>query len=81
MKPSDPKHCITITAEAAAAIRAAAIGEFRETGTHNPDGSWTVPIDSDVLSHLEMLSSLWGLSFSDVILRGLKHGPTDGNLQ
>jgi hypothetical protein len=67
----NPSIKITITAEAAAAIRAAAIGDFHQTGTLNPDGTYTIPISPDVLERLETLSSHWGLSFSDTILRGL----------
>ena len=68
-----PTIKITITAEAAAAVRAATLPghEFLQTGTRNPDGTWTIPISLNILDRLEILSSLWGLSFSDTILRGL----------
>ena len=62
---------ITISSEAHAAIRANSIGEFHDTSVRNPNGTYTVPISNDVLLRLETLSSYWGLSFSDTIIRGL----------
>jgi hypothetical protein len=66
---------ITITAAAAHAIRAAAQFEFYETGYHNPDGTYTVPISNEVLFRLTQLSNEWGLSISDTILHALNEKP------
>lgn len=59
---------ILLTAEAQAAIRAAAKMPFRETGERQPDGIWRVPVDELVFEAIQA-KRLEGESDSDVVLR------------
>jgi len=64
---------ITITREAHNAVRSATQPgyAFRDTSTHNPDDTYTVPIGDEVMVNLNQLSQQWGLSISDVIIRAI----------
>lgn len=59
---------INITREANDAIRAAAIGTFKEAGKQCINGTWDVPIDAEVLSHLREMQAV-GETISDTIVR------------
>jgi hypothetical protein len=64
---------ITITREADDAIRSATQPgyEFKDNSTHNPDGTFTIPLADDTIANLNYLSAQWGLSISDVIIRAI----------
>jgi len=59
---------IEITSEANAAIRAAALGQYRQKGMKQPNGNWLIPVDLEVRRMLKR-KAFPGESYSDTILR------------
>lgn len=59
---------VNMTAEAVAAIRSAAIYDFKQTGTQRDDGTWDVPLEAETVDGIRE-KMLPGETISDAIIR------------